>query len=278
MSIEIRNLSFSYETHSVLRDISFTAPDGELVAVLGPNGVGKSTMFRCMLGLLRPSSGSILLSGKDLQTLDRAAVAREVAYIPQSVTPAFNYTVLDVVLMGFTNRLALLEAPKKEHIEQALGVLESLGIAHLRHRGCGRISGGELQLTLLARALLQSARILIMDEPTANLDYGNQHRVMEQIGELAARGYTIILSTHDPNLAFLHASRVLALKDGSLLAEGRPQDVLTNETLSALYNIGVLLRTVEYSGREVSISLPAVSGLTKSQSIRPDADKRLNMT
>ena len=164
--------------------------------------------------------------------------------------------MLDLALMGITNSLGLLQTPKQTHVEQAMTVLESLGIAHLRHRGCSRISGGELQLTLLARALLQRADILVMDEPTANLDYGNQHRVLERIRALAARGYTVVLSTHDPNLAFLHANRVLALKDGRVMADGKPQEVLTENTLSELYNIGVALRAVAYGGRTVNISLP----------------------
>jgi iron complex transport system ATP-binding protein len=256
VGVEIDNLRFSYGEHSVLHEICFKAEPGDMVAVLGPNGVGKSTLFRCMLGLLRPSSGTILLGGRDIRKLNRAEIAREIAYIPQSVSPAFNYSVLDLVLMGLTNRLGALESPKAAHIEKAEAVLESLGIAHLRHRGCAQISGGELQLALLARALLQSARNLIMDEPTASLDFANQHKVMEHVSALAAKGYTVILSTHDPNLAALHANRVLAIKDGRVLSDGEPQDVLSEPSLSALYGIGVVIRSVDYGGRSIGISLP----------------------
>jgi iron complex transport system ATP-binding protein len=256
VSLEARSLSFDYDGRPVLTDISFSAAGGELVAVLGPNGVGKSTLFRCLLGFLTPGSGEILLDGKPLRKLSRKEAARRIAYIPQSASPAFNYTVLDTVLMGLANRMGPFQSPGPAQAEKAVAVLEALGIAHLRHRALSRISGGERQLTLLGRALVQDARILIMDEPTANLDYGNQYRVMERAENLAGQGYTVILSTHDPNLAFLHAGRVLALKEGRLLCDGKPETVLTEATLSALYGIGVSLRRVKTEYGEVTVSIP----------------------
>lgn len=252
-------MNFSYENHEVLRNIDFLAGSGELIAVLGPNGVGKSTLFKCILGLLKPSSGSILLGDSDIKAMSRSELAKRIAYIPQSSVPSYNYTVLDTVLMGITNKLSAFETPSAEHVEEAVSILESLGIADLRHRGCGRLSGGELQLVLLARALLQSTNIIIMDEPTANLDYGNQFKAMEHIKDLVKQGYTVIFSTHDPNLALLHASRVLSLKDGTLAADGSPQKVLTEKSLSLLYNIGVVIREVEYNGANVNISLPSAN-------------------
>jgi iron complex transport system ATP-binding protein len=127
LGIEIKNLCFAYEDRTILHDISFTASDGALVAVLGPNGVGKSTLFRCMLGLLKPSSGMVLLGGRDINKLSRTEAAREIAYIPQSVTPTFNYTVLDMVLMGLTNRLSLLETPSTLHTEKAMACSAASG-------------------------------------------------------------------------------------------------------------------------------------------------------
>ena len=141
MSIEIRRLGFSYGSTDVLHDITFTAADGDIAAVLGPNGVGKSTLFRCVLGFLAPSEGGILVNGKDMRTLDRRAAAREIAYIPQSCVPSFNYTLLEVVMMGLTNRIGVFDAPRPEHKTAALEAMESLGIAHLAHRESGRASG-----------------------------------------------------------------------------------------------------------------------------------------
>ena len=256
MSIDVQNISFSYGSIPVLRDVSFSADMGDLVAVLGPNGVGKSTFFRCMLGFLRPRKGEVLLNGKNIFSMPHADVAREIAYIPQSASPAFNYTVLDAVMMGMTNQIGTFSAPKKEHREKAMAALESLGIAELASRGCSRISGGERQLMLLSRSLVQDAKILIMDEPTANLDYGNSFRVMERIAALGQEGYTVIFSTHEPNQAFRYANRVLALKDGGVLVDGAPSTALTENVLSALYRIPVAVRKVEVEGREYCLSVP----------------------
>ena len=256
MKIEAKNVEFSYDSQPVLRGLDFSAEAGDVVAVLGPNGVGKSTLFRCILGFLKPQKGTICIDGKDIKSMSSTETARHIAYIPQSVSPVFNYTVQDTVLMGLTNQLGTFQSPRPQDVKRVVEVLESLGIAHLRHRGCGQISGGERQLTLLARALVQNAGVLVMDEPTANLDYGNSWRVMERIGALAGSGYTVIFSTHDPNQAFMHANRVLVLKSGCIIGVGAPCDVLTEQLLSELYNINVLLRTVPYKDGEALISLP----------------------
>ena len=262
MSIEIRRLGFSYGSTDVLHDITFTAADGDIAAVLGPNGVGKSTLFRCVLGFLAPSEGGILVNGKDMRTLDRRAAAREIAYIPQSCVPSFNYTLLEVVMMGLTNRIGVFDAPRPEHKTAALEAMESLGIAHLAHRESGRVSGGERQLALLARAMVliaraiaQQAKLLIMDEPTANLDCGNSALVMERVSALAGEGFTVIFSTHDPNQAFRYATQVLALQGGGVLAAGRPEAALTSETLTKLYGVGMAVCPVTAAGKSFSVAV-----------------------
>lgn len=256
MSVEVRNVSFSYGGDDVLHDVSFSAGPGELVALLGPNGAGKSTLFGCLLGYLRPREGQILLGGSDVWTLSGASIAREIAYIPQAAPLTYNYTVLDTVLMGVTHQIGIFSAPKQEHTDKAMAALECLGIAHLAHRGVMKISGGERQLTLLARALVQDAGVLVMDEPTASLDYGNSFRVMRRIQCLGTQGYTVIFSTHEPNQAFRYANRVLALSDGGVLADGRPEEVLTGELLSALYGVGVAVRSVRVEQSEFRVSVP----------------------
>ena len=256
MSVELQNVCFAYGKTPVLQNVSFSAEAGELIAVLGPNGVGKSTLFQCLLGFLHPQSGKLLLDGEDPARMKRAELARAVAYIPQSAAPTFNYTVLEMVTMGMVGRLGLLQSPGEEEKEKAMAALESLGIGYLAERGCSQISGGERQLMLLARALVQDARTLVMDEPTANLDYGNSFRVMERVRGLGEAGYTVLFSTHEPNQAFRYASRVLALKDGAVLADGEPGRVLTEETLSALYGVRVAVRKVELAGESFSVSIP----------------------
>ena len=256
MSIEVKNLRFCYGARPVIGDVSFTAEKGELLAVLGPNGVGKSTLFRCLLGFLAPQSGEILVDGTPIARISRRELARKLAYIPQSHTPAFDHTVLDSVLMGMTAQMGVFEQPGQAQHEKAMQMLRALGIEKLAGRGCMKISGGERQLMLLARALVQDAGTLIMDEPTANLDYGNSCRVMERVSMLGKQGYTVIFSTHDPNQAFSYATKVLALKDGGVMACGRPQAVLTQEVLSGLYGIPVARCCVQTPFGERTICVP----------------------
>lgn len=256
MAIEAHALSFSYGGKPVLRDVSFSASDGEVIALLGPNGVGKSTLFRCLLGFLKPSGGIVLVGGRPIDGYTSRALAREIAYIPQSYSPAFNYTVRESVLMGVTARLGALEVPSAEQHALVDGTLAQLGIAQLAERGSRQISGGERQLMLIARALVQNARTLLMDEPTASLDYGNSFRVMDRVSRLGASGYTVIFSSHDPNQAFRFATRVLAMKDGTLLADGPPAEVLTSAVLSALYGADVAVRSVEIDGKRHTVSIP----------------------
>ena len=261
MSIEVKNLRFRYGARPVIGDVSFTAEKGELLAVLGPNGVGKSTLFRCLLGFLKPVGGEILVDGKELGAYSRRELAKKIAYIPQSHSPAFDHTVLDSVLMGMTAQLRVFEQPGQAQREKALQMLRALGMEKLFDRGCMKISGGERQLMLLARALVQDASMLIMDEPTANLDYGNSCRVMDRVKKLGQTGYTIIFSTHNPNQAFSYATKVLALKDGGVMAVGAPEAVLTEDVLSRLYGIPVARCEMETVFGRKTICMPVPGGM-----------------
>lgn len=252
--IEVKNLSFSYGTRQVLKDVSFTASGGEVLSVLGPNAVGKSTLFNCILQLLTPNSGEILIDGDLASQMSAKQLARKIAYIPQSHNPVFNYTVFDMALMGANAQLGTFASPSKAHCQMAESALERLGIAHLAQRGYMQLSGGERQLTLIARALVQSAKVLIMDEPSSSLDFANRLRVMQTVRSLAEEGYCIIQSTHDPDQAYQFSEKLLALHNGSVLAHGAPQEVFTAELISKLYGIEVEVCSIKNDAMRVCIA------------------------
>jgi iron complex transport system ATP-binding protein len=246
--LEVRGLGFAYGDRVILRGVDFSLEKGELVGILGPNGVGKSTLFRCILGLEKNYSGTVFLDRENIKNKRPQVMARTIAYVPQTHYPSFNYSVMDMVLMGTAaqgKEWASPDARQRQHAEEAL---ERLGIAEFGRRDFVRLSGGEQQLVLIARALAQQARLLIMDEPTANLDYGNQIRVLRQIKALSGQGYSIIISTHNPEHAFLFAGRVLALYDSRIAAAGSPADVLTPELIRTLYGVEVRLRQDDAGG------------------------------
>ncbi len=255
--IKVKNLSFAYDTDKVLDDISFELGAGQLVAVLGPNGAGKSTLFKCILGLLKKYEGEIYLGGKNIRDMNRKEMAAIAAYIPQSETPVFNYTVMDSVLMGTTGMLSPLQAPGPEQIEIAKKAIRYLDIEYMADRGINEISGGERQLALLARAMAQKAKVLIMDEPTANLDYGNQQHVLRHIQKMAKQGYTILLSTHNPEHALQYATHVLSIKNHKILAEGDAKTVLNEELIKNIYGLDVKVLEVEIGGSIVRSCIPA---------------------
>ena len=237
--MHVKDLRFAYGDHEVLGGISFDTEYGQFISVLGPNGVGKSTLFRCLLGLSTPTGGEVTVDGEKIAHLSPAQLARKMAYIPQSHHPLFNFSVLDMVLMGTTSQLGRFAAPGKTQEKMALAALERMGIMHLKDRGCSHISGGERQLVLIARAIAQQAKILVMDEPSANLDFGNKLRVMKTVKGLTDDGYTIIQSTHDPEQAYLYSDKILALHGGKVLSWGTPQEVMTESLISTLYNVDV---------------------------------------
>ena len=179
------------------------------------------------------------MNGKDLKGLSIKQRAREIAYIPQSHAPVYDYNVLDVVMMSTGNDLHLFAEPKAEHVERAYAALERVGVAHLADRTYTHISGGEQQLVLVARALAQNARTIIMDEPTSALDYGNTVRVLSCVRQLAREGLSIVQSTHQPDQAFLYSDRTLVISAGRLLAYDEPKAVITKEMVSHLYGVDV---------------------------------------
>lgn len=244
MPIEIEHLSFSYGAREILHDISLTIPDRTLVNVLGPNGVGKSTLFRCILCLNANYTGTITVDGRDLRKMPIRERAKLISYIPQSHSSVYNYEVIDVVLMSTGTDLGLFNNPRKTHRDRAMEALDKIGIAHLAHRPYTEISGGEQQMVLIARALAQDAKTIVMDEPTSALDYGNTVRVLSCVRQLVRDGLSIIQSTHQPDQAFLYADKTLVIYDGRVKAFGDPKDVVTAGLISDIYGVDVEINSL----------------------------------
>jgi iron complex transport system ATP-binding protein len=246
--LRAKNLSVGYGSRVVLAGMSFAVNNGEVLCLLGPNGAGKTTLFRTLLGLLAPLGGEIEIDGQPLARLGARERAARMAYVPQAHAGVFAYSVLDVVVMGRIALLGLFAAPGPADEHVARLALRAVGIERLADADYTRISGGERQLALIARALAQEARLLVLDEPTANLDFGNSARVLAHVAALARDGYAVVLSTHEPDHALSIGTRVVVVQEGRIVATGRPADILTSERLSTLYDIGVAVERTESGG------------------------------
>lgn len=251
---EVKNISFSYDGNEIFSDISFSIEKRDVLCILGPNGTGKTTLIKCLNGLHEIDSGEILIKGKNIKKLSFKEISRNIGYIPQNHTPSFPFKVIDVVLMGRAPYLNLFDSPRKKDMEIALNSLKTLGIDNLKDKEYTNLSGGEMQLVFLARILCQQPDILILDEPTSHLDFGNQIKLLEIIDNLAESGLSIIMSSHFPDHAFLSSNKVAIMKDGCFIDFGSPNEVITEENLKKAYSIDVKLIELE-NKRKVCVPL-----------------------
>ncbi|MDR1137923.1 MAG: ABC transporter ATP-binding protein [Synergistaceae bacterium] len=245
--------------NEILKNINFKVSFGEVLCILGANGAGKSTLFKSILGLTRLRGGRIEINGEDIRTWPRARIAQTIGYMPQSNNPPFSFGVMDMILMGRTAYLGLFASPSKSDILIAEQVVIDLGIESLADKKFLHLSGGEKQLVLIARALAQEPQILVMDEPTAGLDFGNQQMILNKINTLSARGHAIIMASHFPDHAFLYSSRVLILKDKGVYAYGDPWDVINERCLKELYRVETKIIETGLSnnaGKEIKVCVP----------------------
>lgn len=235
-ALSVRNLDFYHKDRRILNNINFYLENGESLSILGANGSGKSTLLKCLLGFLK-FSGNVEVYGKNLNNFSKKQLAATISYIPQTHHPSYEYSVFDVVLMGALCRTPFLSNFSKEDRNLALLNCDKMGILHLKDEAYTRISGGERQICLIARALTQKARIIFMDEPTNGLDFGNQIRLLELIKNLSNEAYTIVQTTHYPRHAKFATNKALLLKNGEILAFGCSDKLVNLENINRLYNI-----------------------------------------
>lgn len=256
--LEARDVYFAYGRggkKEVLSGVSLRLAPFETLCLLGPNGSGKTTLLRILLGLDRPSSGGVYLDDRPLLDISHARRAKILAYVPQAISMSFAYLVFEVVLMGRISHLGLARAPRLEDKKEALSALETLGIAGLAGRVFNELSGGQKQMVLLARALAQRAKLLVMDEPTASLDYGNEVRLLGVIKALQREGLGILMTSHTPSHA-LACSKVGLFKGGRLLALGAPSEVITDKDLSNLYDTPIYVSEARIRDKIQKVIIP----------------------
>lgn len=235
--IAVKNLSAGYGKKTILSNIYVDILEGEFTCLLGKNGTGKTTFFKTLLGLIPSLHGNIYYEGKNMFDLSPAQQAHIISYVPQAHNTPFPYKVIDVVMMGqYTHTKSWFGKPRKENKAVAHHCLEELGIERFANTTFSKLSGGEKQMVLIARAMAQRPKFIAMDEPTSNLDLGNQQLVLNTITKLKDGGYGIIMNTHSPEQALNYADKVLLLKNGQLAASGKPSDILDSELVSNLYN------------------------------------------
>lgn len=258
MNLCVQNISCGYRKNKmVVRNISFELNDGEVLTVLGPNGSGKTTLFKALLHFVPFSKGHITFGEKDVLALPPPLFSHVFSYIPQHHIPTFSYSVGEMVMMGRASHVPAFSVPGPDDKKAVCRVLKRLNILHLKDRRYTKISGGERKLVLIARALCQDAKIIVMDEPSSDLDYANQQLIANTILSLKREGYGIILSTHANEYPFAVADRVLLLKKGEAVAYGSPSESLTKTTLSKAFSTPMdIFEVTDTNGNKRKMCLP----------------------
>ena len=242
MRLKVNNIEFAYNSTPVLENISMELDRSEILGIVGPNGTGKSTLIRCIDRILKPRQGSILLDEHDITKMNRMEIAKKMGYVPQSTTRVFPASVIDTVLMGRRPHLGWKSS--EEDLDKVLEILELLGIVEFAMRDFNEISGGQQQKVLIARALAQEADILLLDEPTSNLDIRHQLEVMEIMTDVVRKnGISAVMAIHDLNLASRYTDRILMMNEGRIFAAGDPASVLTVENIRQVYGVEVLVKS-----------------------------------
>jgi len=257
VKVTVENGSFSYDKHTpIFRDINFTAESGEILAILGPNGAGKTTLLRCITGMLHWRDGQSLLDGEPIHTMSSRKLWSKMAYVPQAKSASAAFTAFETVLLGRSSHLGAFSAPKQEDMDKAAQAMELLGISHLAEKKCTAISGGELQMVLIARALAAEPKVLILDEPESNLDFKNQLIVLDAMTSLAQNGMTCIFNTHYPAHALQRSHKALILSRGGDYVFGPTASVVTEENIRKAFGVEAVIGEIETPGHILRNVIP----------------------
>lgn len=241
----VENLKFAYGKKEILKGISFEINSSDIVSILGPNGCGKTTLLKIMLGFLKPTEGKVYFDNKDISKIKTKHFFQRVAYIPQIHDGAFGYLVKDVVLMGRMPYKSIFSNFNKEDKKITLDALEVMGISHLKDEIYTTLSGGQRQLVLIARAIAQQADIFIMDEPVNGLDFGNQYKLLNKIKELSKKELTFIKTSHYPDHVFFVSNEAIFLNEGKILEKGDPETIIRDDTIKEVYKIESRIITID---------------------------------
>ncbi len=254
--LSVENLSFAWGSQKAVDDVSFNIEAGTVTSILGPNGSGKTTLLKLMLGFLKPDNGSVILGGTPLAEIDLAMRAKKMAYVPQRHAAVFSYRVIDIVSLGRIPYSNIFCRISDKDYRLAAESLAQMGIEHLAERSYTEISGGEQQLVLIARALVQQAEILIMDEPVSGLDYGNQLMLLKQLRRLAQSGITCVKTTHYPEHALWTSDRAIFIRAGRIIASGNSADIINSATLKELYNADIMILESDAGSQKMRTCVP----------------------
>jgi iron complex transport system ATP-binding protein len=260
--LHTRDLGWKIGGATIVENIDLSVNRGELVGVIGPNGAGKTTLLRLLAGLLVPSKGTVYLEGRNLAAMDARSRARKLAFMSQETAQSFPFTVMEILLMGRYPHLGRFERESEEDHEKARRTLSYVGLSGLENRGFGALSGGERQLVLFAKALVQDTETLVLDEPTSNLDIRHQDRIFSMAQELAGEKRAVLTSVHNLGVAAQYCSRLLLLEKGRVAADGRPEQVLRSDILDRVYAVRTLVSPNMATGSPIVTVLPWRAGVT----------------
>lgn len=257
MQLNVRNISFSYKKNiPVVQNLSFEVNSGDLVAILGPNGAGKTTLLKCIMGFLKLSDGQCLLDGDEINKIPSRRLWNKISYVPQAKSTSSSLSAEEMILLGLTSKIGIFSVPTTKDRNKIRDLAKKLGIENLLCKKCNEISGGELQMVLIARALAADPELLILDEPESNLDFRNQLIVLDTLSALAASGIAVIFNTHYPEHALTRANKSLIIRKNGSSIFGDTTKVVTEENIKSAFGVSAVIRDIETAGNIYKSILP----------------------